>query len=204
MAKTWNINQRKKSRHDISPKLLRIKSCSKILSIEERGVSDVLNTKCCIILKESEILRICWYVRFCRMARSDLILTWSLKTLLIGLRQLKINAIVLVQTTAQIGGGPKYASWTNIRNMLNLHLCINQNLKNIKYSSRNWLFINFESGLPIINWVVRWLVLTLPTPFGRKPLFLRWNRLGVKKPQKTWILIFTSLKNFKKHEFYFL
>ena len=100
MANTWDINQRKKLRHYISPKLLRIKSCSKILSIEERGVSDVLNTKCCIILKESEILRICWYVRFCQMARSDLILTWSLKTLLIGLRQLKINAIVLVQTTA--------------------------------------------------------------------------------------------------------
>ena len=100
MANTWNINQRKNLRHYISPKLLRIKSCGKILSIEECGVSDVRITKCCIILKESEILRICWYVRFCQMARSDLILTWSLKTLLIGLRQLKINAIVLVQTTA--------------------------------------------------------------------------------------------------------
>ena len=92
------------------------------------------------------------------------------------------QCIMLVRTTAQIGGGPRYASWTNIRNMLNLHLCINQNLKNIKYSSRNWLFINFESGLPIINWVVRWLVLALGTPFGQKLLFLRWIRLGVKAP----------------------
>ena len=63
MANTWDINQRKKLRHYISPKLLRIKSCSKILSIEERGVSDVLNMKCCIILKESEILRM--YMLIC-------------------------------------------------------------------------------------------------------------------------------------------
>ena len=69
--------------------------------------------------------------------------------------------------------------------MLNLHLCINQNLKNIKYSSRNWLFINFESGLPIINWVVRWLVWALGTPFGQKLLFSRWIRLSVKK----WVFV---------------
>ena len=58
--------------------------------------------------------------------------------------------------------------------MLNLHLCINQNLKNIKYSSRNWLFINFESGLPIIDWVVRWLVWALGTPFGYSHAGLDW------------------------------
>eukprot|EP00493_Phyllostaurus_siculus_P024359 UN24699 len=92
------------------------------------------------------------------MARRSQKLSWALKTLSIGLRQLKINAILLVQTLAYIRGELKYVSWVNIRNMLNLHLCINQNLKNIKYSSRNRLFINFESGSTTINWVVRCLV----------------------------------------------
>ena len=46
-------------RHDISPKCVRLKSCSTKLDIEEPGVSEVLNAKCCIILKESSILQKC-------------------------------------------------------------------------------------------------------------------------------------------------
>ena len=64
--------------------------------------------------------------------------------------------------------------------MLNLHLCINQNLKNIKYSSRNQFFINFESGSTTINWVVRCLVWALETVFGQKRRFSRWIRSSVK------------------------
>ena len=100
MARNGNIKPRKKLRHELLPKYFRIKSCTKILRIEEDEVSDVLYVKHCIILKVQQILRICWYVRCCQMARQHSILLWLLKTLPIGLRQLKINAIVLVQTTA--------------------------------------------------------------------------------------------------------
>ena len=53
------LSKEKKLRHDISPKCVRIKSCSTKLDIEEPGVSEVLNVKCCIILKESSILQKC-------------------------------------------------------------------------------------------------------------------------------------------------
>ena len=52
----------------------------------------------------------------------------------------------------------------------------------LKYSSRNRLF-SFESGLPIIDWVVRNLVWALGTTFGKKLLFLRWIRLSLKEAQ---------------------
>ena len=53
------LSKEKNLRHDISPKCVRIKSCSTTLDIEEPGVSEVLNVKCCIILKESSILQKC-------------------------------------------------------------------------------------------------------------------------------------------------